>query len=116
MNIIKKASVLAGLAALAACGPQDANKSDTGGAANAADAASESAGETHSATGTVDNISGADVKISHDAIESIGWPAMTMSFTASDASLLKDIKAGDRVSFAFTKSGSTTTLTSISKQ
>ena len=116
MNIIKRASMLAGLAALAACGAQEANESGTPGGANTAEAASETPGVTHSATGTVDNISGNKVTISHEAIESVGWPPMTMPFAVSDASLVKDIKAGDRVSFAFTKSGSTATLTSVSKQ
>lgn len=116
MNIIKKVSVIAGLAALAACGAQEANKSGGGEAGKAAEAGSENAGETHSGTGTVDSISGNEVTISHDEIKSIGWPAMTMAFTANDAALLNGIKAGDQVSFAFTKSGSATTLTSISKQ
>ncbi len=41
---------------------------------------------------------------------------MTMPFTVSDPALLNGIKAGDRVTFAFSKSGSTYTLTSIAKQ
>ncbi len=69
MNIIVKASLLATLAALAACGEQ-----------------------------------------------SIDWPAMTMAYTVNGPPLLKGIKAGDRVSFAFSKPGSTYTLTSIGKQ
>ena len=107
--------MLAGLTALAACGAQEA-KSGSGEGTNAAETASESARGTHSAMGTVESISGTEVTISHDAIESISWPAMTMTFTASEPSLVKDIRAGDRVSFAFTKSGNTTTLMSLSKQ
>ena len=116
MNIMKKVSVLAGLAALAACGAQEANKSGGDEAGNAAEAGSENAGETHSATGTVDSIAGNQVTISHEPVQSIGWPAMTMAFTAGDPTLLNGIKAGDRVTFAFSNSGSTSTLTSISKQ
>lgn len=117
MNIIMKAGVLATLATLAACGAENATKSGTAeNAAATAVAPAASAGETHSATGTVKSISGSDVTIAHEAVESIGWPAMEMTFTAADAALVNGIKAGDRVSFAFTKGDGATTLTSISKQ
>ncbi|HSH80114.1 MAG TPA: copper-binding protein [Herpetosiphonaceae bacterium] len=112
MNIIIKASAIA---ALGACGAEEANKNGAAGKMEEVPATA-AAGETHSGTGTVTNISGNAVTISHEEIRSIGWPAMTMAFTANDAALLKDIEAGDRVSFAFSKAGSAFTLTSITKQ
>lgn len=111
MNIIMKTGVATMLVSLAACGNVETDK---GGPAPAATSKSEA--NIHTATGTVDSISGTDATISHDPIKSLDWPAMKMTFTATDAALLEGVKAGDRVSFAFSKSGSASTLTSISKQ
>ena len=112
-----KLFIMIGLSAMtlgvAACGSAE----NSGRTENQSTSQPESQGdETHSATGKVDSLAGTEVTISHEAIQSLGWPAMTMTFTAKDAALLNGIKPGDRVSFAFTKSGSTSTLTSISKQ
>lgn len=111
-----KAGLLATLATLAACGAKQTTRngaSDSGAesAAGAADAAMR-----HSATGTVRRISGNDVTITHEAIKSIGWPAMEMTFTAPDAAMLHGISENDRVSFEFQKSASGIVLTSIHKQ
>jgi len=117
MNMIMKAGVLATLVTLAACGAEDASRSGTSeNAATAGAAPAASASESHSGTGTVKSISGSDVTIAHEEIKSIGWPAMEMTFTAADPALANGVKAGDRVSFAFTKGDGATTLTSISKQ
>lgn len=97
------------LVSLAACGSAETKKGES-------PAATLQSADTHSGTGTVDSVSGNEVTISHDPIETLGWPAMTMAFTAEDAGLLNGIQAGDRVSFAFSKTGSTSTLTSISKR
>ena len=115
--MIMKAGVLATLVSLAACGAEDGVKSGTAdNAATTGAASAANAGETHSATGTVKSISGSEVTIAHEEVKSIGWPAMEMAFTAADPTLVNGIKAGDRVSFAFTKGDGATTLTSISKQ
>lgn len=39
------------------------------------------------------------IKIKHDPIKSLGWPVMTMSFTADSGVDLSSIKEGDAVSF-----------------
>jgi len=39
------------------------------------------------------------VKLAHEAIKSLGWPAMTMSFGVEKATLLDGLKAGDAVRF-----------------
>lgn len=115
--MIMKASVLATLVTLAACGAEEATKSGTTeNAAITGAPPSANAGETHSATGTVKSISGTEVTIAHEEVKSIGWPAMEMAFAAADPTLVNGIKAGDRVSFAFTQGDGATTLTSISKQ
>lgn len=116
MKMIVMAAWAAASVALAGCGEQ---KTSTGPAVSTeADGNSPeaAAAETHTGTGTVDSVSGNQVTISHEEIKSIGWPAMTMPFTAADAAALKGIKTGDRVAFAFRHSGGTSTLSSISKQ
>lgn len=110
MNIFMKTAAAALLVSLAACGNPQSGKGE------GAPASTSPSQADHSATGTVDSISGNEVTISHEPIKSLDWPAMTMTFTASDPALLGDVKVGDRVSFAFSKSGSESTLTSISKQ
>lgn len=109
MNIIMTAVVATSLVSLAACGSAETKKGD-------APAVKAESADTHVGTGKVDRVAGTEVTIAHGPIETIGWPSMTMSFTAKDAALLNGIKAGDSVSFAFTKTGSTFTLTSISKK
>lgn len=43
----------------------------------------------------------ATITISHEAIRSIGWPAMTMKFKASPA-VLQEAEVGDRIQFDLT--------------
>ncbi len=104
-----------GLATLAvsvtACGTAETSKENA-----VATAPTDSVGQTHSGTGTVDSVSGQQVTISHGPIKSLEWPAMTMPFSAKDAASVQAIKAGDRVAFTFSKSGSESVLTSITKQ
>jgi len=51
---------------------------------------------------TLDSASG-KVKLKHDAIPELKWPAMTMFFNVADKSLLDIVKAGDQVEFEFVK-------------
>ena len=39
------------------------------------------------------------IELQHEAMPSLGWPAMTMEFGVADRSLLRGLKAGDRVEF-----------------
>jgi len=41
------------------------------------------------------------VTIQHEPVPEVGWPAMTMTFKAPQASMLRGIKKGSRVGFAF---------------
>lgn len=108
-------AIAAASLALSACGSAGTNEGK-GSEAPAAKTEGESASQTYSATGKVDSISGRDVTISHEAIDALEWPAMTMTFSAKDDAQISGLTAGDQVSFAFRKSGSASTLTSISKQ
>jgi Cu(I)/Ag(I) efflux system protein CusF len=69
------------------------------------------------ATGVVQSIDGAakSLVIAHGSVESLAWPAMTMTFQAPSVDL-STIKAGDEVEFEFTSTGMNGTIESISKR
>lgn len=69
------------------------------------------------AVGTVRGIDAENKKITidHDAIASLGWPAMRMRFTyTEDAPQFTDLKEGDKVSFSFIQQENISLLQSIS--
>lgn len=68
-------------------------------------------------TGTVTAIDKAAGKITlaHGPIPEVGWPAMTMAFTAKPA-LLEKVAVGDKVAFEVTVTGSAGEVTAIAKQ
>ncbi len=47
------------------------------------------------------------MKLRHEAIPELGWPAMIMNFAVTDKGLLENLKAGDKVSFEIAKDQST---------
>ena len=53
------------------------------------------------------------VTISHEPIQSMKWPAMSMTFTAKDKKMLEDVKPGAKVEFEFVQQGSKHNITSI---
>lgn len=108
--IIGAAALAAGLTACEGNGTRVTNETAVVNEPAAAPAA------THSASGTVKLISGNSVTIDHGPVESVGWPAMTMSFEAQDLTLLEGVKVGDQVRFEFRQEGGSSRLTSISKQ
>jgi Cu/Ag efflux protein CusF len=93
--------------ALAACGQQQ--KSQTEANAPAAEAS-----QTYSGTGAITAIAGDQVSIRHGPIAGIGWPAMTMTFTAPP-DVRQGANVGDEVDFSFRKNGSAYRLTSLRK-
>ncbi|WCP15679.1 hypothetical protein sphantq_04163 [Sphingobium sp. AntQ-1] len=68
-------------------------------------------------TGTVTAIDKATGKItlSHGPIPEVGWPAMTMGFTAKPE-LLNGVAVGDKVAFDLTLRGNAGEVTAIRKQ
>lgn len=78
-------------------------------------AQSAQAEEIYSGTGKVTAVAGDQVTIAHGAIEGIGWPAMTMTFTAP-ADIANAAKAGDQVSFSFREEGGAYLLTSLQRR
>ncbi|MDD5329262.1 MAG: efflux RND transporter periplasmic adaptor subunit [Sulfuricella sp.] len=57
----------------------------------------------HQAQGTVASVdaTAGTANISHGAVESLGWPAMTMTFKVANAALMNALKPGASVAFEF---------------
>ena len=107
---MKYQTIAVGLAVLAlgGCGQRAKNEQQTG-------TATGHAAQTYTGQGKVTAITGDQVTISHGPLQGIGWPAMTMTFTAPTG-MANGVKAGDAVSFAFRQQGSAYVLTSLQKR
>jgi Cu(I)/Ag(I) efflux system protein CusF len=92
---------------LAACGQHKTSETQ-------ANAPAAEVTRTYSGTGTITAIAGDQVSIKHGPIAGIGWPAMTMTFTAP-AEVGQGANVGEQVDFSFRKNGSAYQLTSLSK-
>ncbi len=70
---------------------------------------------THSATGMVKKVdAGAGVvTLAHEAIPSLNWPAMTMSFQVKDKMLLDKLLVGKKVDFEFVQGDTGYVVTSV---
>lgn len=68
--------------------------------------------QVHSGTGAVTAVAGDQVTINHGPVESIGWPAMTMTF-AAPGDIAAGVQPGAEVRFSFRDDGGTFVLTSI---
>lgn len=75
------------------------------------------AAQHHSTTGTVTAVDAAQGKITpaHEAVPSLQWPAMTMSFQVKDSTTLEELRVGDQVQFTFAKQGDVFVIGEISK-
>ncbi|MFZ5669005.1 MAG: efflux RND transporter periplasmic adaptor subunit [Pseudomonadota bacterium] len=65
------------------------------------EAAAAAGPRLHQTTGRIERIGAGGVTMSHDPVPGLNWPAMTMLFRVEDPSLLRGLKVGDRVAFAF---------------
>lgn len=111
MNCKILAAVTAALA-LAACGQQQ--KAETNANAPGATQLAEPS-RVYNGTGKVSVVAGDQVSIAHGPIQSIGWPAMTMTF-AAPPDIAARANVGSDVDFAFRKQGSTYVLTTLQKR
>ena len=75
----------------------------------------ELSGEVHTGSGDITEIEGDRVTISHGPVESIDWPAMTMTFQAQSSGMLEGLNIGDPVEFQFQQAGENFVLSSISR-
>lgn len=59
--------------------------------------------QLHMTKGTIQSVDreAGTVKIAHEAVPSLGWPAMTMDFKVSNKEELAGLKEGERVEFQF---------------
>ena len=73
------------------------------------------AGATHETDAVVKSIdaSGGKVTLSHGAIRSLNWPAMTMAFPVRDKAALGRVKIGQKVHVELKKEGSDYVVTSM---
>lgn len=71
--------------------------------------------QIYTTTGVLNSIDKRALKasITHDPMPVLGWPSMTMNFAFEDASLLEDLKAGDKVRFDFRNQGNTSVIVDI---
>ena len=78
-------------------------------------AGNKSEAKTHKAVGTVKKVdpAGGKVTLAHGPIQSLKWPAMTMSFTVKDKALLGKFSQDKKVEFDFVQQGSDYVITSV---
>jgi len=82
---------------------------------DAAHAQAPAKAATAHGVGIVRKVDVADGKVTlqHEAIEELGWPAMTMSFKVADPKLLNGLAPGKKVRFAFVQQGSAYVITGM---
>jgi RND family efflux transporter MFP subunit len=96
----------AGGAAMASAGAVNSSTGNAGGTGGAAMAPAQTAAPAatgHQAQGKVVEVDAKtqSVTISHGAVASLKWPAMTMDFTLANSAQLKDLKPGAPIAFEF---------------
>ena len=86
----------------------------TGGMDMGKDPGKQSQAKTHKGTGTVTKVdpTGSKVTIAHGPVQTLKWPAMTMTFGVKDMALLGKLSSGKKVEFEFVKQGSEYVITS----
>lgn len=62
------------------------------------------------------NAKAGKIKLKHDPIPALGWPAMVMDFKVQDSKLLGGLKAGDAVTFSFVSGEAGNVVTAIQKR
>jgi Cu(I)/Ag(I) efflux system protein CusF len=70
---------------------------------------------THKATGVVKGVDKAagTVTLAHEAVKSMNWPAMTMTFKAQDKAMLDKAATGKKVEIEFQQIGKDYIITSL---
>ncbi len=110
-------TLLLGVAtALSSPGDAKAQGMNMPGMGEKKDAPKGAAAKTASGTGTISalNATGRKVTLEHGPMPEINWPPMKMEFPVDTSVDLSKVKAGDKVRFTVTGSGSNYTVQSIS--
>jgi Cu(I)/Ag(I) efflux system protein CusF len=109
MNRRNQLAAAVTLAALALVGCDESPPMGNGSADTSAMPGMDSAQgeEEHVAQGTVNSIDRAagTINISHEPVESAGWPAMTMNFRLAQPDVAAEVEPGQRIEFRFTTDG-----------
>lgn len=102
-------AVTAALALVGCGGPAPMSEGSTDGAMPGMDRA-QGDDEEHVAQGTVNSIdrTAGTINISHQPVESAGWPAMAMNFRLAEPDTASELEPGQRVEFRFTLDGGDT--------
>ena len=71
--------------------------------------------QTHNGSGTVTKVDSkkGTATIAHGPVESMKWPAMTMTFHVKDKKMFDKVKEGEKVEFSFVQSGKDYTITQV---
>jgi Cu(I)/Ag(I) efflux system protein CusF len=71
--------------------------------------------QSHKAVGTVTKVDPGKARatISHGAVETLKWPAMTMTFAVRDKALLEKLQPGRKVDFQFVQQGKDYVITGV---
>ena len=104
MKAPSTSAILIAVSALSLSGCGEPASTNEGAMPDMPTVASFGAGGEHVALGTVNSIDieSGTINISHDAVESVGWPAMTMLFRLADPDLAARAEPGQRIEFRFT--------------
>ena len=115
---MKKVPIVAAACALSLCAAgalaqprtQDMKGMDVG-----AKAAAAAPARTHHAVGVVKSVDAKSgtVMLSHEAIASLNWPAMTMGFDVQDRTLLDKLAVNRKVEVDFRQDGSRYVITAV---
>ena len=72
-------------------------------------------GTVHKAVGVVKKVDSGKsaVTLDHEPIKSMNWPAMTMTFTVHDKTILDKLQSGKKVEFEFVQQGKDYVVTSV---
>jgi Cu(I)/Ag(I) efflux system periplasmic protein CusF len=71
--------------------------------------------QTHTGSGTVTKVDPKknSVTIAHGPVQTMNWPAMTMTFKVKDKKMLDKVQQGEKVDFSFVQSGKDYTITEV---
>jgi len=69
----------------------------------------------HKTTALVKSVDAANgrVKLAHEPVKSLNWPAMTMNFAVKDPSLFDKLTPGKKVEIEFIQQGSSSVVTAV---
>lgn len=72
-------------------------------------------GKTHKGVGVVKalDVKAGTVTFDHEAVKSLNWPAMTMTFSVKDKMLFDKLAEGKKVAFDFVQEGKSYVVTAV---